>query len=346
MEGKAYQGLLAKSVGLFVFSVGLITGSIVDASAQANDFFTNTQVTDQRSDGTNNNPGFNPCGAGAGADANATGCDAFGTNALLGNVSTFITLGPGAVTDNMFGLVSGAALGANNAVGGAGNDADTAVTNCAPGLGDAGFNSGALGGLNGLNCGNVRIDPTTQGQTIPTDGTNLTGALIANNSADMNSGSGATLHRSQLENAFVWNPTGTDQVLQVTLANMPTIGGVAPTQMTCTADTGGSPEANPTVCGQQSMQETTGLSASTTVKVDITTRWSTTNSAAGAIGANPTITWRMHINQADVVGTGGAFDQEIEGSFEYNEAATTFPTVQYPNGESFTNGSIAAANLP
>jgi len=341
MEDKAYQGLLTKSVGLFVFSVGLIAASFADSSAQTNDFFTNTQVTDERSDGSNNKPGFNPC---VGGTLTTTSCT--GGTGLLTNIPTFITLGPGAVTDNMFGRVSGAALGVSDAVGGTGNEADTAVTRCAPGLGDAGFNGGALGGLNGLNCGNVRINPATQGQTIPTDGNNLTGALIGNNSGDMNSGSGANLHRSQMENAFVWNPTGTNVVLAVTTGNMPTIGGVAPTAMTCVADTGPSPQNNPTVCGQQSMQETTGLSGSTTVKVDLTTQWSTTNSAAGSIGANPTISWRMHINQADVVGTGGAFDQEIEGSFLYNEAATTFATVQYPNGESFTNASIAAAALP
>jgi len=54
----------------------------------------------------------------------------------------------------------------------------------------------------------------------------------------------------------------------------------------------------------------------------------------------------MKIEQADVVGTSGSFVQELSGSFEYNQSGTTFPSTQYPNGESVTNGSIAGANLP
>lgn len=323
-----------KRLTLFVFSVMMISVSYSDVSAQTSDFFTNTQTSDSRSDGSNNNPGFNPC---VGGTLTATSCT--GGTGLLTNMNAFRTLGPGAVTDNMFGLVAGAALGADGIVGGTGNNTDTPVTRCAPGLGTAGSDPN---GLNGLNCGDVRINPAQQGQTIPTVGNNLTGAMDANNSADMNSGAGATLHRSQLENAFVWNPTASTVTLTVTTANMPTINGVAPTADTCAGGTA----ANPRVCGQQSMQETTGLSASTTVKVDQTTSWSTTNTAAGAMGPNPTVSWRMHINQADVVGTGGAFDQEIEGSFEYNEALTTFPTVQYPTGESATNADVSAASLP
>ena len=332
MGGRKKRYEWVKDIALTAFAIGFI--AIPMGQSEAADFFTSSQTTDQRSDGSNGNPGYNPC---VGGTLTTTSCT--GGTGMLTNISTFITLGPGAVTDNMFGTVSGPALGASGAVGGTGLEADTAVTKCAPGLGAT---NGDPNGLRGLNCGDVRINTAQQGQTIPTTGTNLTAALISNVSMDMNSGSGLTLHRSQIEGGFVWNPTTSAVTLPVTPANMPTIAGVTPTADSCAAGT----TANPTVCGQQSMQETTGLSAPTTVKVDQVTSWATTNSAAGTMGANPTVSWRMHIVQADVVGTGGAFDQELSGSFEYNKTGTTFPSTQSPNGESFTNGSIAGANLP
>ncbi len=321
-----------KGVLLTAFSVGFT--AILMGQAEAADFFTNSQTTDQRSNGADGNPGYNPC---VGGSLTTTSCT--GGTGILTKISTFITLGPGAVTDNMFGLVAGLALGADGLVGGIGNNADTAVTKCAPGLGNPGSDSN---GLNGLNCGDVRINPAQQKQTIPTTGTNLTASLISNVSMDMSSGSGASLHRSQLEEGFIWNPTASAVMLPVTPANMPIIAGVTPTAASCAGGTA----LNPSVCGQQSMQETTGLSATTTVKVDQITSWATTNSATGTMGPNPTVSWRMKINQADVVGTGGAFVQELSGSFEYNKAGTSFPSTQYPNGESFTNGSIFGANLP
>lgn len=321
-----------KGILLAAFSLGSIATAM--GQAEAADFFTNSQTADQRSNGADGNPGYNPC---VGGTLTTTSCT--GGNGMLTKISTFITLGPGAVTDNMFGLVSGSALGADGLAGGIGNNADTAVTKCAPGLGSA---NGDSNGLRGLNCGDLRINTAQQGQTIPTTGTNLTAALISNVSMDMNSGVGASLHRSQIEEGFVWNPTASVVALPVTPANMPTIAGVTPTADSCAAGTA----LNPVVCGQQSMQETTGLSATTTVKVDQVTSWTTTNSVAGAMGPNPTVFWRMKINQADVVGTGGAFVQELSGAFEYNKVGTSFPSTQYPNGESFTNGSIFGANLP
>lgn len=332
MREKIRKYFLVRGLLLSTLLIALLT--MLPGPSEAADFFTNSQTTDQRSNGTDGNPGYNPCVGGVLSVSACTG----GTG-MLTHIPTFITLGPGSVTDNMFGLVSGAALGALGAVGGTGFNVDTAVTKCAPGFGTSG---GDPNGLRGLNCGDVRINPGQQGQTIPTTGTNLTAALISNVSMDMNSGTGASLHHSQIEGGFIWNPTLSAVTLPVTPANMPTVAGIIPTADSCAAGTA----LNPSVCGQQSMQETTGLSATTTVKVDQVTSWSTTNSAAGTMGPNPTVSWRMRINQADVVGTGGAFVQELSGSFEYNGLGATFPSTQYPDGESFTNGSIAGANLP
>lgn len=82
------------------------------------------------------------------------------------NLDFFIHKGPGAVTDNQFGLVSGPDLGTDNAVGGTGTAADTDAKFCGP-TGNAGPNYPAGSKLGGNNCGDLRIDPTTQGQFIP-----------------------------------------------------------------------------------------------------------------------------------------------------------------------------------
>src|SRR5581483_7866358 len=104
----------------------LLGGGFVLAATevQAVDFNINTQLTDLRSNGTNGNPGFNPCVGGSkqtdgscgGTTSNPASMDFDGTaHALLDkdnlgdstHVGNFVKAGPGAITDNMFGIVSG-----------------------------------------------------------------------------------------------------------------------------------------------------------------------------------------------------------------------------------------------
>lgn len=94
------------------------------------------------------------------------GYDPYASILNAANLNLFIHKGPGAVTDNMFGLVSGPDLGADNAAGGTGTAADTDTKFCGP-TGNGGVNYPAGSLLGGNNCGNLRIDPTTQGQSIP-----------------------------------------------------------------------------------------------------------------------------------------------------------------------------------
>ncbi|NKE72471.1 hypothetical protein [Candidatus Manganitrophus noduliformans] len=316
-----------KKITLFVLGIGILAFSVQGAYAQALDFFSNTQSLDKRSSGSDGAPGFNPCAGGT--TQTTTECsgapggsepllDALNLGDSVANTAgLFEKTGPGAITDNMFGIV------------------ERPATPLVCGAQGAGV---LAGGVGSLNCGDGKFDPSTQDQTIPTSGTNLTGAMAVNTPIDMTScGAGSTmgacandaaLHRSQVEDAFVWNPTGSTVNLPVNTANMPTIIA-APAAKTCAAGSA----ANPAVCGQASMIETTALGTTTTVVVSLATDWATTNSAAGAMGTAPTVNWESKIVQSEMIG-GGTFDQTLSGSFTYNGSA--FTATQYPSGQSFT----------
>lgn len=317
-----------KKITLFVLGIGILAFSVQGAYAQALDFFSNTQSLDLRSNGSNGDPGFNPCAGGT--TVTSTQCSGAPVAARplldavnLGDSGTntaglFERTGPGAITDNMFGIV----------------ERPTNPLVC------GGLGAGVLaGGVGSLNCGDGKFDPSTQNQTLPTSGTNLTGAMAVNSPIDMTScGAGSTmavcandpaLHRSQVEDAFVWNPTGSTVALPVNTANMPTITA-APAANTCAAAVSA---AAPTVCGQASMIETTALGTTTTVVVSLVADWATTNNASGVMGTAPTVNWESRIVQSEMIG-GGTFDQTLKGSFLYNAGA--FTATAYPNGQSFT----------
>jgi hypothetical protein len=308
------------------------------AFAQSKDFFSNTQSDNQRATATAQTaPGFDPCRGGT--TVNSTTCTgAPGGLALLdpshlGNSATqtaglFGKLGPGAVTDNMFGIIE--------------HPADP----LACGAESAGL---LAGGVGSLNCGDGKFDPATQGQSIPTAGANLATAMATNTPIDMNSTTTAgdpSLHHSQMENAFVWNPdTANSKALPVNLANMPTIVS-APSASSCAAATA----PNIRVCGQFSLNETTALGPTTTIIVSQSAAWSTQNNAAGTIQGNPVVSWESRIQQSEFVG-GGNFNQVISGSFAYDTGLTfTQAATQYPNGESFTiragGGGVPVEQIP
>lgn len=335
-----------KKTALFVLGIGILAFSVQGAFAQSKDFFSNTQSTDLRSSGSNGAPGFNPCAGGTATSTSCTGAPAGAKPLLdavnLGDTATntaglFEQTGPGAVTDNMFGII----------------ERPVNPLKCGgQGAGVLGGGSGIGSGPGSLNCGDGKYDPATQGQDIPTAGANLTAAMAVNTPIDMTScsagttigacGGDASLHRSQMENAFVWNPTGSTVALPVNTANMPTIIA-APAANTCAAGS----TTNPAVCGQQSNIETTALGTSTTAEVSLTASWSTTNSSGGAMGTAPTVSWESHIVQSEMIG-GGTFDQTLSGSFIYNTGS--FPNVQYPNGQGMTiragGGGVPVESIP
>jgi|SRR5579884_1537271 len=337
-----------KKLALFVLGIGILALSAQGAFAQTLDFFSNTQNLDQRTNGTNGAPGFNPCVGGT--TVNSTTCSGAPSSAPplldpanlgvsgIGPAATaglFEKTGPGAITDNMFGIVE---RPANPLVCGS------------QGAGVLSGGSGAIGSTGTLNCGDGKFDQTLQGQTIPTAGSNLAGAMAVNTPMDMTSctagkdpttcAGDASMVRTQLENAFVWNPTGTGVLIPINTANMPTIVST-PAAKTCAA----AASANfPAVCSQQSLLQTTALGTSTTSVVALSTDFATTNDATGVMQAPPTVNWESHIVQSEMVG-GGTFDQTLSGSFVYNQN-TTFATTAYPNGQSMTINSNPGSGTP
>jgi hypothetical protein len=241
----------------------------------------------------------------------------------------FAKLGPGAVTDNMFGIVE--------------RPTGSALQDCNPGASITLVGS-SIFGSNLLNCGDAKYDPTLQGQSIPptggAGGSVLTSAMATNTPIDMDSGAGtAAHHHSRMENGFVWNPTAASVDMPVTLAGLPTIA-TAPAAPPCAGVTAGSGRAR--VCGQFFMTEETALSASTSVTVSQSTSWNTQVDTAvdGTMIGNPVIAWESRIVQSEFIG-GGTFDQTLQGQFTYNAPSNiaVFPSTQYPNGQSFTNQS-------
>lgn len=321
-----------KTGAMFLAATAILAFSAQGVFAQSNDFFSSTQSADLRaSAATPEAPGFDPCRGGT-AGAGGSSCTGAGANKPLldpinlGDTATntaglFAKLGPGAVTDNMFGVVERPAN----------------PQQCTTG--------GGTFGSNLLNCGEGKWDPSFQGQTIPplggAGGAILTSAMATNTPIDMDSGAGTAAHmHSRVENGFVWNPTASDVPVPVNLVGLTPIA-TTPAAQNCTGVTAGSGAAR--VCGQFFMNQDTALSATTSSVVNLSASWNTRadTTTDGAMLGAPVVAWESHIVQSEFIG-GGTFDQTLQGSFTYNGSATspaTFPSVQYPNGESFTNRS-------
>lgn len=313
---------------------------MVGTSAQAVDFNISTQLTDLRSSGSDNNPGFNPCRGGARAADGTCGGPAVALNGTaaalldLDNLQTiFPSLGPGAVTDNMFGLVSGADATPAASGGPIPVTACGKVTNAS---------------LAGLNCGDLRFDPGSQGQPFsdvtftgantlvtPAGGLNMNTQFIADfcpggATVTCDNGSGAQKSAAHtgfnIANNFNFQfltgttgvSSGTDNVRQVTAVKTTGIG------------TEGTPGTGDQI-------------------VVVNASWATT--AANPSSNNPassptnlTVNWTQNISDPDQSGTGsGSFVQNISGSFVYHAPATPAISAQYPNGKTQTERSIGVA---
>src|SRR5581483_876008 len=329
-----------KTGAMFLAATAVLAFSSQGAFAQSNDFFSSTQSTDLRATAASPAaPGFDPCRggtAGGGSGNSASSCTGAGANKPLLDPSNlgdsvsntaglFARLGPGAVTDNMFGIIEHPANPLQ--CGGA----------------------GAIAGGNALNCGDGKVDETSQGQVIPQVGAILSSFMATNTPIDVDSGpasgtgSGAHMH-SRVENGFVWNPTTTNNVaIPVNLVGLPATIATAPTAKTCDAAATNGPNGTSTVCGQFFMIQDTALSDTTNQLVHLAASWNTKvdNTNSGNLLGGPVLTWESHIVQSEFTG-GGTFDQTLQGSFTYNGTPPgtgvnppPFPPTQYPNGQSF-----------
>ncbi|HIE65144.1 MAG TPA: hypothetical protein EYG28_04345 [Nitrospiria bacterium] len=362
IKSKAWH--VSSGIAVAVLSLGIIAFSVGDAYAQTSDFFSSTQSTDKRAglgsavvapgSVAATNPGFNPCSGGgllpATRDAGGACLNADGTSLLsLTNLTaTFQQAGPGAITDNMFGIVSGA---------------DASLTPITTGKCGK-LTNAALGGL---NCGSLRITPDAQGQVIPSFPAANTLTSIQSGNFDLAFDSNPLLagHMGMnLTNRFVWIPNATGSTAAVG------------TQIACAALAGGS-GTTPNICSDQRMRQVTQIGAGvvgTEVApgpadqvVDITTVFQTLSTTDTSIAGLPPAAFNVvmtsTITDPDMTGGGAGFSQTIGFTFIHNElvpdglgAATQVfacpGTVvgnictQYPDGQSMTSGSLAGAELP
>lgn len=338
MKRRADRPLRAYNIGstmkrtiLFSLVLGAVSIFAAETGAQQIDPNVNTQQQNARSSGSNGNPGFNPC---SGGTRGAGGVCSAVTGSLLSstNLTTrFPSLGPGAVTDNMFGRISGA------------DELGTPTTECGT------VSSGNT--LSGLNCGNLRFNPIEQGQAIPT-GTGTNNLITPPSGVDMNQqfvadfcpGPGPAVTDCSDE-------SGAPGPNQKVAAHA---GFSIVDQFKFTVING----TNSSVASIQDIRQVTALkqtgigtlgSPGTGDQVfSIHTDWTT--SATAGPGASPTsptgqptgltVNWSQSIVDPDQSGTGtGAFTQTIAGTFIKNTG--TFDPVQYPNGETQTNGNTS-----
>lgn len=334
---------------------GMLTASGTEVLAQTvPNFNMNTQLTDLRSNGSNNNPGFNPCRGGVRsgdgrcvsslADEIAPGGpgadDDIGMALLdIDNLKdTFPSLGPGAVTDNMFGVVSGPDLQGD---GPGGFNGDILTSACGETI-----NGNTL---EGLNCGDIRFDPISQGQQF-------VGPEFTGNNTLVTPAGGLNMN-TQFIADFCSSPGPV-------VPDCPDGGGTqkiaAHTGFSITNNfnfkflTGTTSE----VTASQSMRQVTAVKTNLIGTqaapgagdqlVVISANWATTpaNPSSNNPATNPsnlTVNWTQLISDPDQSGTGsGSFTQDIGGSFVYQGTAAAI-SAQYPSGKTQTERSIGVA---
>jgi len=314
---------------------GMLIMAETEVLAQAVNFNMNTQLTDLRSDGSNNNPGFNPCRGGTRqSDGTCGGALVVDSSAAAlldpDNLTTiFPSLGPGAVTDNMFGIVSGQDASAT----------PIPVTACG---------KVTNASLAGLNCGDLRFNPSTQGQsTLTTDsntlvtpvaGLNMNSQFVADfcpgpagAPTDCSDGGGTPAQKIAAHTGF--NVTNNFNFKVLTGTTSEVTASQSMRQVTAVKTTGIGTQAAPGTGDQL---------------VVISANWATApaNPSSNNPASNPanlTVSWTQNISDPDQSGTGsGSFTQNIGGSFVYNATAAAVQA-QYPSGKTQTERSIGVA---
>lgn len=303
--------------------------------AQTTDFFSNTSSVDSLSTGSGGAcpgcPGFNPSTLLLHSGTHPKPTDATIAFSLVINgvdrtadalTPSFNRLGPGAITDNLFGILSDP-----------GADASKCGTNTS---------TGVLPTQIGLNCGDLRFDPTSQGMTIPaTPAADILSSLIFQPSTFTGDFfSSAVEHTGlDLKNRFIWSRTTT------TLTD----GGLSVACSAATAACVGSKQRQHQVIATPSLEIAvppaskaaatphinTLASPGTMEQVfDQTTNWSITGSSGNTF-STPTVRWTLEFNDPILDDNNSSRMQTgaLSGSFTYQAAdtsATTFPTVTLP----------------
>jgi hypothetical protein len=246
----------------------------------------------------------------------------------------------------MFGLISSASreAGADGLIG----TADDTFTKC----GSLPASPSSLSQtLAGLNCGNLRFDPITQGVVTPTDANSVdlvTGNVAMNGdffqSDDAHQG-------ITLQNNFQWKNPATDPC---GATGGPTPPPPSPTN--CTSANFSLFQVGPLLQGQSGTLLAPGAGEQI---ADFQSSWVTNNTSTTAFDP-PTVTWSQSLTEPQgeffnpapgapasplpCQTTGGTSPSLIQcGSFTYN-LDTSFPQVHYPLGES--QSSLVQGTIP
>jgi hypothetical protein len=309
-------------------------------SAQSTNFFSSTSRVGQvEGTGCSPCPGFNPT-LGLLKHTDIAQCPTDTCAAPY-----FDRLGSGTITDNMFGVISGASreIGPDGLLG----TVDDTFTKC----GTAPVSPTTLfSTLAGLNCGNLRHDPASQGMTPPTD-PNTMAQVGGNTGMNADFSPAADPHQGiLLENNFQWRNPSTNSCG----ASGPPPGPPSPTP--CTTAAFHLDQVGAILPGQSGFLLAPGSGEQA---VDFRASWSTNNTSPTAFDP-PIVTWSQNFSEPSSSFFNPSPDTPAVslpcqtpagmtpfmvqcGSFTYNQDQT-FPTVHYPLGEK--QSSLVQGTIP
>ena len=248
----------------------------------------------------------------------------------------FSRTGPGALTDNMFGIVSGTDPGSNG-VSGDGDDISTSRCGITEGT--------PANGLPGLNCGDLRFDPSSQGMSIPRLATGLNNAALPFTSSMP---SEADFCNQSGNDCVVTGTQKTEAHLGLRLSNVFQWANVAappPPSVNLTSSRQEEKQVVSLTAGrtdatfpQSGSLDSPGSGDQVAV---FTTSWSTTNTNESF--SAPEVQWAQTVTEPlPFEGAGGSFSIESSSSFTYQNQPRDIdpvtlhdrliPVVSYPAG--------------
>jgi hypothetical protein len=225
--------------------------------------------------------------------------------------------GPGSITDNMFGIVSSNDPGPDSVLG-TGDDIGT--YKCGRTI------SSTANNLAGLNCGDIRFDPQSQGMSVPTGGNSLQpftssfpteADFCADGGTDCLSGGiqQTDPHMGYLaENIFHW-------------ASCASASG-PPAPPGCTTSDQRERQVVNYVLGGSGTLDAPG---SGDQLMDITNSWQTNNSSPTGFD-NPKVDWTQYVFSPGAYSSQGDMIQDDSGTLQYSGNSSVLPVVTYSAG--------------
>ena len=300
MNPKNERAILIASFFLFLVSSS--------AEAQTANFFSNTQSQGSVSSGSCPTcPGFNP----AELVKHASPSPVIDGAPVAGVAPFFNGLGPGAITDNMFGILSRDDPGPDALLGTAD---DRPVARCGVTVGTF------TNGLPGLNCGSIRFDPASQGMTLSTGGNMLSGSSVSPLSVDFD---------PNLDSHVGFNLVNTLSL------SCPTGGGGPPAPPDCAGATQEMKQVTTILSG---LGGTFSLPGGGDQVHHLTFSWANSGNNCASVPCsftNPAVSWMESLIDPSPDGSGEIFTINAAClspgcAFLYNSGS--FPTVVYPPG--------------